>query len=177
MFLAMILMCIGGYQRYGFWLFGVAVVVLVVGAVLSRGDVDLIDISAVDIVINTEEIRVGETRYRVSEMTDIVFQVEGYDGMVDPDGYVERGYASRVGGLLNGMNNYLDFKIGNQKVEWQFFLPDPQHVQQLGALFKEFYSKGIPFLERGVTSKRTFLFEPVTKKGWEDRMIEHGYTY
>jgi hypothetical protein len=175
LFLAMILTCIGQYQRYGLWLFGIAVVVLVLGAVLARGDVDIIDVSAVDIVINTEEIRVGETSYRVSEVTDIVFQVEGYEGMVDPDGYVERGYASRVRGLLNGMNNYLDFKIGGEKVEWQFYLPDPQHVQQLGALFKEWYAKRIPFLERGVTSKRTFLFEPVTKKEWEDRMIENGY--
>ena len=181
LFLAMILTCIGQYQRYGLWLFGVAVVVLIVGAVLSRGDVDFINVSAVDIVINTEEIRVGDTSYRVSEMTDIVFQVEGYDGMLDPDGYTfDREYSrgmnsSRRRGRLNGVNNYLDFKLGGEKVEWQFYLADPQHVQILGALFKEFYAKRIPFLERGVTSKRTFLFEPVTKKEWEDRMIENGY--
>lgn len=175
LFVAMILTCVSAYQRYGLWLFGIAVVVLVIGAVVSRGDVDLIDVSAVDIVINTEEIRVGETSYQISEITRIVFQVEGYNGMLDPDGYA-RGSRGRRG-FLNGMNNYLDFRFGDEKVEWQFYLPDPQHVQQLGALFKEFYSKGIPFLERGVTSKRTFLFEPVTKKGWEDRMIEHGYTY
>ena len=175
LFVAMILTCVSAYQRYGLWLFGIAVVVLVIGAVVSRGDVDLIDVSAVDIVMNTEEIRVGETSYQVSEITRIVFQVEGYNGMLDPDGYA-RGSRGRRG-FLNGMNNYLDFRFGDEKVEWQFYLPDPQHVQQLGALFKEFYSKGIPFLERGVTSNRTFLFEPVTKKGGEDRMIEHGYTY
>ena len=174
LFLAMILTCVGQYQRYGLWLFGIAVVVLVLGAVLSRGDVDIINVSAVDIVINTEEIRVGETSYRVSEVTDIVFQVEGYDGMLDPDGYASGSRRGRVG-RLNGVNNYLNFKLAGEKVEWQFYLADPQHVQQLGALFKEFYAKRIPFLERGVTSKRTFLFEPVTKKEWEDRMIENGY--
>jgi hypothetical protein len=174
LFLAMVFTCISQYQRYGLWLFGIAVVVLIVGAVQSRGDVDLINVSAVDIVINSEQIRVGETSYALSELTDIVFQVEGYEGMIDPDGYAPGSRPGRPG-LLNGMNNYLDFKIGGEKVEWQFYLPDPQHVQQLGALFKEFYAKRIPFLERGVTSKRTFLFEPVTKKQWEDRMIENGY--
>jgi hypothetical protein len=48
-------------------------------------------------------------------------------------------------------------------------------VQQLGALFKEFYAKRIPFVERSVTSSRTFLFQPVSEKQWEDLMIEHGY--
>ncbi len=48
------------YQRYGLWLFGIAVVVLVVGAVVSRGDADIINVSGTDIVINTEGIRVGE---------------------------------------------------------------------------------------------------------------------
>ena len=73
------------------------------------------------------------------------------------------------------MNNYLNFNIGEEEVEWQFYLPDPQHVQQLGLLFKEFYSRHIPFLERSVTSDRTFLFEPVSRQQWEDRMIENGY--
>jgi hypothetical protein len=174
LFLAMILMCIGRYQRYGFWLFGVAVIVLGVGAFLARGDVGAIEVSAVDLVISSQEIRVGETVYPLSEVTGIVFRVEGYDGMVDPEGYAMRRPSSKPG-LLNGMNNYVDFAFGGEKVEWRFYLPDPQHVQLLGALFKEFYAKRIPFLERSVTNDRTFLFEPVTKEEWEDRMIENGY--
>ena len=101
--------------------------------------------------------------------------IEGYDGMVDTEGYAPNAPLSRTRGLLNGMNNYLNFKFGGEKVEWQFYLPDPQHVQQLGALFKGFYAKRIPFVERSETSDRTFLFEPVSKKEWEDRMIENGY--
>src|SRR5580698_10347388 len=46
LFLAMILMCVDKYQRYGFWMFGVAVVVLLAGAFLAKGDVDAIDVSA-----------------------------------------------------------------------------------------------------------------------------------
>jgi hypothetical protein len=175
LFLAMILMCVDGYQRYGFWMFGLAAVVLLVGAILAKGNVDAIDVSAIDLVVSPVEIRVGETVYPLSQVTGLEFQVEGYDGMVDTEGYAPNVPYSQTRGLLNGMNNYLNFKIGGEKVEWQFYLPDPQHVQQLGALFKEFYAKRIPFLERSETSDRTFLFEPVSKKQWEDRMIENGY--
>jgi len=175
LFLAMILMCVDGYQRYGFWMFGLAAVVLLVGAILAKGNVDAIDVSATDLVVSPAEIRVGETVYPLSQVTGLEFQVEGYDGMVDTEGYAPNVPYSQTRGLLNGMNNYLNFKIGEEKVEWQFYLPDPQHVQQLGALFKEFYAKRIPFLERSETSDRTFLFEPVSKKQWEDRMIENGY--
>jgi hypothetical protein len=174
LFLAMILMCMDKYRNYGFWLFGLAVVVLIIGALFAKGDVDVIEISATDIVVNIEEIRVGDQVFPLAQVADIVFQVEGYDGMIDAEGYAPGTSARRVG-LLNGMNNYLDFKFGGEKQEWQFYLPDPQHVQQLGALLKEFYEKRIPFLERSVTSSRTFLFAPVTKKQWEDLMIEHGY--
>lgn len=177
-FLGMVLMCMDAYQRYGFWLFGIGVVVLIVGALAAKGDVDLENVSETDIVINTEEIRVGETRYSISQLTKIVFQVEGYDGMVDTQGYASSDViGNRKSGLLNGMNNYLDFIFGNEKVEWQFYLPDPQHVQQLGELFKELYAKGIPFRECSQVSKRTFLFAPVSEKEWEDQMIVNGYRY
>jgi hypothetical protein len=159
-------------------LFGLAVVVLIIGALFAKGDVDVIEISVTDIVVNTEDIRVGDQVFPLAQVEDIVFQVEGYDGMIDAEGYAQGslpGSSTRRVGLLNGMNNYLDFKFGGEKQEWQFYLPDPQHVQQLGALFKEFYAKRIPFVEQNVTSNRTFLFAPVTEKKWEDMMIEHGY--
>ena len=176
LFLAMILMCVDKYQRYGFWMFGVAVVVLLAGAFLAKGDVDAINVSDTDLVVSVDEIRVGETVYPLGEVADVVFQVEGYDGMVDVEGYAWRSRSrSRTRGFLNGMNNYLNFSFGGEKQEWQFYLPDPEHVQQLGALFKEFYAKRISFVERSATSNRTFLFAPVSKEKWEDLMIENGY--
>jgi hypothetical protein len=178
LFLSMVLMCMDKYRNYGFWLFGLAVVVLIVAALFAKGDVDLIELSVADIIINTEAIKVGDAVFPLAQMEDIVFQVEGYDGMIDAEGYAQGslpGSSTRRVGLVNGMNNYLDFRFGGEKQEWQFYLPDPQHVQQLGALFKEFYARRIPFVERNVTSSRTFLFAPVTEKQWEDLMIEHGY--
>jgi len=70
-----------------------------------------------------------------------------------------------------------DFRFGDQKVEWQFYLADPASVQQLGELFKELYSKGIAFRECSQVSKRTFLFAPVTEGQWEDMMTQNGYAF
>ena len=177
LFLGMVVMCIDGYQQYGFWVFGGGVALLIFGAIQAKGNVDVMIVSDIDLVVSSEEIRVGEMVYPLSQVTGLEFQVEGYDGMRDTEGYAPDIAFSRTRGLLNGMNNYLNFEIGEEKVEWQFYLPDPQHVQQLGALFKEFYSKHIPFLERSETSDRTFLFEPVSERQWEDLMIENGYQF
>jgi len=141
----------------------------------EAGDVDAFNVSGTDLVVSIDEIRVGETVYTLTQVTDIQFQVEGYDGMVDPEGYALKSRYSRTSGLLNGMNNYLNFTFGGEKQEWQFYLVDPEHVQQLGALFKEFYAKRIPFVERSATSSRTYLFAPVSREKWEDLMIENGY--
>ena len=174
-FVSMVLMCMNGYVHYGFWLFGAGVVVLIVGLMGAKGDVDLMELSETNLVMDCEQIRVGETVYPLSQVTEIEFQVEGYDGMVDEQGYASTRYRGQ--GILNGMNNYLDFKFEDEKVEWQFYLPDPASVQQLGELFKELYSKGILFRECSQVSKRTFLFAPVTEGQWEDLMIQNGYKY
>lgn len=175
-FLGMVLMCMDAYQRYGFWMFGIGVVVLIGGVLAAKGDVDFENVSETNLVINLQEVRVGDARYSIPFLKGIEFQVEGYDGMSDPYGY-SRDSQMRVGsrGSLNGLNNYLTFTMEDEKVETQFYLPDPQHVQQLGELFKEWYAKGIPFRERSATNDRTFLFEPVSEKEWEDRMIVNGY--
>ena len=88
---------------------------------------------------------------------------------------VEKGYLRTFCNNKDGATINLNFTFEGQKQEWQFYLPDPEHVQQLGALFKDFYAKRIPFVERSATSSRTYLFAPVSKEKWEDLMIENGY--
>jgi len=174
LFLAMVLTCIDSIRRYGFWLMGLAVVVLGVGLMAAKGDVDVIRVSGTDPVVSGEDIRIGELLFKVSDVADIVFQVEGYDGMADAEGYSSGGGGSYQR-RLNGYNNYLNFRYDGLKQEWQFYLQDPEHVQVLGALFKDWYAHGIPFVERGVRGNRTFLFAPVSKEGWEEMMRENGY--
>lgn len=173
--LGMILTCFEQYRTYGLWLFGMGVVVMIVGTLVARGDVDVIDVSATDLIIDTEEIRIGESGFLIGTLTDVVFQVEGYDGMLISQGAAYAGQQSRYRHYNNGMNNYLSFVCGSEKNEWQFYLPDAQHVQELGQLFKELYSKGIAFREQDQGGQRTFLFEAVTDEEWKDRMMVNGY--
>ncbi len=134
----------------------------------AKGDLADVEVSAKDLVINDVEIRIGETVYPLGQVQDIDFMVEGYDGMQG------RQYRGPSEGLINGMNNYLDFSASGESVRCYFYLAGQEAVQQLGLLFKEFYRKRINFVERNMGSK-TYLFEPVTQKQWEDRMIENGY--
>src|SRR5579872_7269508 len=78
-FLGMVLMCIDGYQRYGFWVFGVGLALVIFGAIQAKGNVDMMVVSDIDLVISSEEIRIGETTYRISQVTGLEFQVEEYD--------------------------------------------------------------------------------------------------
>lgn len=171
--LGMILTCFDPYRTYGLWLLGIGVVVLIVGTLVAKGDVDAIDVSATDLTIDTEAIKIGESSYLIGTVSDIEFQVEGYDGMLISQGPGAQN--SRYLRYNNGMNNFLSFTCGDEKNEWEFYLQDAQHVQVLGQLFKDFYSKGIAFREQDQGGQRTFLFEGVSEKEWEDRMTLNGY--
>lgn len=60
---------------------------LIVGLMGAKGD---------------EQIRVGEMVYPLSQVADIVFQIKGYDGMIDEQGYASTRVAGSPGmGILN----------------------------------------------------------------------------
>ena len=169
---AMILSTVHGYEQYVLWVFGVAMVLLIGGAVYAKGNLSSIEVSPIDLVVNVSEIRIGETTYAVPQATDLKFVVEGYDGMRKPG---SGGSYQSNGSSYNGMDNYVSFEYGDQKIECRFYLPDPWHVQQLGGVFKELYARQVTFVERDLDGWRTFLFAPVTEGQWEDLMIENGY--
>ena len=170
--LAMILMSQGDYLEIGVLLFGIGVILLVIGAVAAKGDVAALQVSDTDISISADGIRVGDDVYSLKLVSDLEFHVEGYNGMANPYSYNRSSQR-----CVDGMNNRVCFHLLNEEVEWRFYLADPQQVQQLGALFKDLYAKGIPFLEAGPGGDRTFLFEPVSQQEWEDRMTVNGYRY
>ena len=170
---AMILALIRGYEHAAMWTFGVAMVVLVGGAIYAKGDLTHIAVSPIDLVVNVSEMRIGEAAYPMGQIEELEFSVEGYDGMWIP-GTGNNSYSNR-GSSYNGMDNYISFGYAGEKVECRFYLPDAHHVQLLGGVFKEFYAKRIVFTERDVDGWRTFLFAPVTDGQWEDLMIENGY--
>jgi hypothetical protein len=166
--LALVLALVDGYERYALWTFGVAIALLIGGAVLARGDVNSRKLSADDLVISASEIRIGRVRYSVSAVQGIDFSMDGYEGMSDHH------YYAGDAGVVDGMGNVLRFQSGGVWVNCFFFLAGQQDVRNLADLFREFYRQGIPFREVFRT-QRTFLFEPVTDEEWEGKMIENGY--
>jgi hypothetical protein len=120
-------------------------------------------------VISGLEIRIGTQIYPLSRVQDIDFEVEGYDGMIG------KRLSSPEEGQINGMHNYLRFIVDGQKQVCQFYLAGPSAVQQLGLLFRGFYEKGTPFVERN-GPYRTFLFKTVlTDEELRDMKIGAGY--
>ena len=169
---AMILALIRGYEQPALWTFGVAMVVLVGGAVYAKGDLTHIRVSPIDLVVNVSEMRIGEAAYPMGQIEELEFSVEGYDGMWIPG--TGNSQHSRES-AYNGMDNYISFRYAGEKVGCRFYLPDAVHVQLLGGVFKQFYAQRVPFTERDSDGWRTFLFAPVTDGQWEDLMIENGY--
>jgi hypothetical protein len=167
----MILSVVHGYEQYALWSFGVGMVLLIGGAVYARGNLTNIGVSDTDVVVNVSSIRIGDMTWPVDQIAGLEFLVEGYDGMVIPG---TRGSRQNREDYYNGMNNYFSFVYNGNKVNCRFYLPDPQHVQELGGVFKDFYAHRVEFVERS-GGWRTFLFEAVTDAQWEDLMIENGY--
>src|ERR1700759_2592036 len=56
----MILSTVHGYEQYVLGVFGVAMVLLIGGAVYAKGNLSSIEVSPVDLAINVSEIQVGE---------------------------------------------------------------------------------------------------------------------
>ena len=171
LFIVAMILSVTHFEQFAVWLFGVAMVLLIGGAIYARGDLSNIGVSATDLVINISEVRIGATQYLLSQVANLEFIVEGYDGMETPG---TSNYRRNREDYLNGMDNYLCFVSDGNEVKCRFYLGDPQHVQLLGALYKEFYSRRISFVERS-SGWRTFMFEAVTDSQWEDLMIQNGY--
>ena len=157
-----------GYNSYALWGFGVSVALILVGAVLAKGDLADIEVSDSDLVINVSEIRTGDSVYPLSQVEELVFDVEGYDGMIG------KRFTSPEEGQINGMDNTVRFTFIGEKQDFRFYLSGPAEVQQLGLLFKELYEKRIPFEERR-RGHRTFMFEAVTDEQLADRKLMNGY--
>jgi hypothetical protein len=160
------------YQYFGLWGCIISLLILIIGAALAKGDLTFVEISDEDLVINSAEIKVGEVIYPLGQVGDIVFDVDGYDGMPDPGNITRNGRQV----LLNGMDNYLSFVLDEKKQECTYYLSGPESIQQMGLLFRDWYSKQYPFEERIRKGGRTFMFDPVSSdEDFENRKRAEGY--
>jgi len=125
-------------------------------------------ITETEIVINSDEIRIGNKCFRVAKIEYLDFLVNGYQGMRGPKLRWQRM-------VLRGTDNKLMFSADGIRHSFRFYLEDEMAMRRLGGLFREFYSRGLPFRERN-RGGRTFLFEQVGgRQAFERAKQREGY--
>ena len=150
------------------YVFGTGIAIVVIGAIIARGDVRNYGLSPEDLMVGPEGINVGTVFYPMRMISELDFNVEAYNGMYVNDGAMVSGSNS------DGMTNELSFVAGGQRVKCGFYLESKEHVLQLGLLFDEFYQRRIPFVEHN-RSTRTYLLKVLNEKELEEFKRKYGY--
>jgi hypothetical protein len=165
---SLILVFIPSMEDYIPWVFGIGIAIVVIGAVIARGDVANYGLSEEELVVSASGIRIGGQHYPLNQLTNIDFNVEAYAGLYVNDGAMVSGSNS------DGMTNGLSFEVGGKTVDCGFFLENKLHVQQLAVVFNELYERHVPFVERN-RSTRTYLFQILSEKELVEFKRRYGY--
>ncbi len=149
------------YGLYSLILTGAGIILLIVGRIVSKGNMFAIGLSDNDLVISEDGIQTAGNSFPVNEISDLHFWIEGYDGMVGPTFKAYRNFRNQA--RLSGADNKIHFRVDGKKHLYQFYLPNQESMNLLGQLFRSFYEQGVSFHEcnRGGT---TFLFQQVRSK-------------
>jgi len=150
------------------YVFGVGIGLVILGAIIARGDVRSYGLSEDELVVNAAGISVGAVHYPIRMVSRIDFNVEAYNGLYMNDGAMVSGSNS------DGMTNQLTFESGGAKIDCGFYLSGKAQVQELALLFNEFYERRIPFVERN-RSTRTYMFKVLNEKELEEFKRRYGY--
>jgi hypothetical protein len=165
---SLLLVFIPAYSDYIPYVFGTGIAVVIVGAIIARGDVRSYGLSAEDLVVSLSGITIGATHYPMHLVSNMDFNVEAYNGMYVNDGAMVSGSNS------DGMTNALIFEAGGKRITCGFYLESALHVQQLGLLFDEFYQRHLPFIERN-RSTQTYMFRVLSARELEEFKRKYGY--
>ena len=165
---SLVLVFIPSLGYYIPYIFGTGIAVVIIGALIARGDVRDYGLSEEDLVVSSTGITVGAIHYPFRLVSHIDFNVEAFNGMYVNDGAMVSGSNS------DGMTNSLTFETGGAKIDCGFYLDSKEHVQQLGVLFSEFYERHIPFVERN-RSTRTYLFRVLNERELEEFKTRYRY--
>ena len=165
---SLLLVFIPSMNDYIPYVFGGGIAVVVIGALIARGDVRNYGLSGEELVVSTEGIKVGDLFYPMKMVHNMDFNVEAYAGMYVNDGAMISGSNS------DGMTNELKFESGGATVKCGFYLGSKQHVQELGVLFDEYYKSHMPFIERN-RNTRTYMLAVLSGRELEEFKRKYGY--
>jgi hypothetical protein len=159
-------------ERYGFLVFILGILCVIVGRIIAKGNMFKIGLSDTELGIDENGIRVGEKFYSYDQLIDLDFWIEGYDGM--PRLRMGRLIIS-ANRMLSGVDNKIHFRADGKKHFYQFYLPDKVSMSQLGQVFRTYYERRIPFHE-GNRGGHTFLFRNIrSKRELEEMKRSEGY--
>jgi len=164
---SLLLVFIPSLHDYIPYVFGTGIGVVVIGAIIARGDVRSYGLSEQELVVSTAGIKVGDVFYPMKMVKSMDFNVEAYDGLYVNDGAMVSGSNS------DGMTNDLRFESGGAVVKCGFYL-SKQHVQLLASVFDEFYQLHMPFVERN-RSNRTYMLRILNERELEVFKRKYGY--
>jgi len=166
--LSLVMVFIPSMEDYYAYAFGIGLAVVIIGAVIARGDVTNYGLSEEELVVSANGITISGQHYPLSQVSKMDFNVEAYAGRYMNDGAMISGTSS------DGMTNQLRFESGGKPVVCGFFLSSQAHVFELGAVFNEFYERHIPFIERN-KSTRTYLFQILSEQQVAEFRRRYGY--
>jgi len=166
--IAVVMALIPAMQDYYAYAFGGGLAIVVIGAVIARGDVTNYGLSEEELAVSENRIEISGRLYPLNQVSKMNFNVEAFAGRYMNDGAMISGTSS------DGMTNELSFEFGGKTIDCVFFLSNKEHVLQLGAVFDQFYQRRIPFIERN-KSTRTYLFQILTDPQIEEFKRAYGY--
>jgi hypothetical protein len=155
-------------DRYIPWVFGTGIAIVVIGAFIARGDVMTYGLGEEELTVSIHGIGVGTVFYPMELIRKLDFNVEAYEGLYVNDGAMVSGSKS------DGMTNSLSFEANGKKVNLGFYLANVQQVQLLGMIFRAYYERHIPFVERN-RNTRTYLFQFLKGRELEEFKKQYGY--
>jgi hypothetical protein len=83
---SLVLVFIPSMSDYIPYVFGTGIGLVVIGALIARGDVTTYGLSEEDLVVGSAGIRVGERHYSLNQVVNLDFDVQAYEGLYVNDG-------------------------------------------------------------------------------------------
>jgi len=120
------------------------------------------------LIIDTDEIVLGDTTYEIDKAEHLKILINEFDGQISATG---RG--ARM--ILNGTDNELSFSYLGKNIYVPFYINSEIQKEQFKTLFDSWYRQKIKFYE-GSIGGRTYLMQTLNYQQIQDFKKEYGLT-